>query len=59
MEVSLFLPDGSQEDVLLVHHSSFFFFSGGTNSSLVDHIISLFQIPSHAGAPNIHSLLAI
>ena len=36
-----------------------FFFSGGLNSSVIDHIFFLVSIPSHAGAPHIHSLLAI
>ena len=55
----MFLPGGSHEDVLQVYHSSFFFFSGGFNSSFVDHILSLFQMLSHAGVPFNHPLLAI
>ena len=56
---SMFLPGGSHEDVLQVYHSSFLFSSGGLNSSFVDHILSLFQMFSHAGAPLNHQLLAI
>ena len=44
---------------LQVHHSSFYFFSRGFSSSFVDHIFSLFQMFSHAGAPLNHPLLAI
>ena len=35
------------------------FFSGGSNSSFVDHILSLFQMSSLANAPLYHSLLPI
>ena len=35
------------------------FFSGGFNSSFVDHILSSFQMFSHAGTPLNHSLLDI
>ena len=46
---------------LQVHLSSLVFFSGGFNSSFSVLIIffSLLQMPSHTGAPHIHSLLAI
>ena len=46
---------------LQVRLSSLVFLSGGTNSSFsVDHIpFPSFQIPSHAGAPIKHLLLAI
>ena len=42
-----------------VRHSSFSFFSGGTNSSFVDHILSSFQMLSHASAPLNYPILAI
>ena len=56
---SMFLSGDCHEDVLLVHHSPFSFFSGGFKSSFVDHILSSFQMFSHAGAPLNHPLLAI
>ena len=56
---SMFLPGGSHEDALQVHDSSFSFFSGGFNSSFVDHVLSSFQMFSHAGATLNHSPLAI
>ena len=55
----MFLPGGSHEDALQVYHSSFVFFSGGFNLSFVDHILSSFQMFSHAGAPLNHPILAI
>ena len=56
---SIFLPGGSQEDVLLVRHSSFFSSPVELIQALIDHILFLFQIPSHTGAPHNNSLLAI
>ena len=44
---------------LQVYYSSSLFFSGGFNSSFVDHILSSFQMLSHAGAPLNHSPLVI
>ena len=55
----MFLPGGSHEDALQVRHSLFSFFSSGFNSSFVDHILSLFQMFSRAGAPLNHPLLTI
>ena len=57
----MFLSGDSQEDTNGALNSSFFviFFSGGFNSSFVDHILSSFQMFSHAGAPLNHSLLDI
>ena len=57
----MFLSGDSQEDTNGVSSSSFFilFFSDGFNSSLVDHILSSFQMLSHAGASHNCSPLSI
>ena len=45
---------------LQVYHSTFFSSSVDSIQAFgVDHILSSFQIPSHADAPHNHSLLAI
>lgn len=58
---SMFLSGDSHEDSNGVSSSSFFilFFSDGFNSSFVDHILSSFQMLSHAGAPRNCSPLSI
>ena len=58
---SMFLSGDSQEDTNGVSSSSFFilFFSDGFNSSFVDHILSSFQMLSHAGASHNRSPLSL
>ena len=57
----MFLCGDSQEDTNGASSVLFFvlFFSDGFNSSFVEHILSSFQMLSHAGAPLNLSLLAI
>ena len=57
----MFLPSGSQEDVLLVHHSSFSFSSPVDLPQAfgVDHILILIQMLSHAGASHNCSPISI